>query len=67
MDNKTKLLKGIFEHLHEAYMLMKLYQEAQNTEATYGGPLDAVDSGMILYALSKIDNELKKQGVDTSE
>lgn len=62
MEDKTKLLKGIFEHLHEAYMLMKLYQDVQNTEATCSGPLNAVDSGMILYALSKIDNELRKQG-----
>ncbi len=59
MDNKTKLLKGIFEHLHEAYMLMELYQDASDINDR---TLNLGDTSIISFILSKIDNELRKQG-----
>ncbi len=51
----TKLLTGISQHLHEAYMLMKLYYDAG---ATNSEPLDCT---IISLILSEIDDELNRR------
>ncbi len=51
----TKLLTGISQHLHEAYMLMKLYYDADATNS------ESLDCAIISIILSEIDDELNRR------
>lgn len=59
LDNKggakTKLLVGISQHLHEAYMLMKLYYDADATNS------ESLDCAIISIMLSEIDDKLNRR------
>ncbi len=52
---ETKLLTGISQHLHEAYMLMKLYYDADATNS------ESLDCAIISIILSEIDDELNRR------